>query len=303
MKAGVLVAATLVVTTACGSTPPDDGRPQIIASFYPYAFVAEQVGGPLVHVESLTAAGVEPHDVELRPKQVARVHDADLVIYQKDFQPAVDDAVKLAGRPAANVVNVAKLVTLHAESPDEADDHGHSHDAGAADPHVWLDPTQLIPVAKETAARLAAVDPEHAAEYRANADRLIGQLTDLDTRFTDGLANCKRDTIVTSHAAFSYLAERYGLHQLSIAGIDPSSEPSGRQLARITDEVRHHGITTVFTEELVDPANAKTIAAATGVKVAVLDPIEGLGPDTADQTYLTLMNRNFEAIREANGCS
>lgn len=306
MKSGVLVAAALALTTACGPVTSDDSRPHVIASFYPYAFVAERIGGPLIHVENLTSPGVEPHDVELRPKQVAHVYDADLVIYQRDFQAAVDDAVDLANRGAENVVNVADDVHLLSESAAEggADDHGHSHgDDAKGDPHLWLDPTLLIPVAKEVSSRLAAIDPDHADEYLRNGDRLISDLTDLDTRFADGLAQCERDTIVTSHAAFSYLAERYGLHQLSIAGLDPSSEPSGRQLAHITDEVRHHGITTVFTEELVDPSNAETIATATGVRVAVLDPIEGLGPATANEDYLSLMTRNLNALREANSCS
>ena len=306
-----LSAVAVLPLAACGGSG-DDSRPTVVASFYPYAYVAEQVGGDLVNVQNLTSPGVEPHDLELRPKQVAAVQDADLVIYQHQFQAAVDDAVEQANRKASGTVDVADLVKLHAGTDEHADDehaedeHGedeHGHDHGALDPHAWLDPHNLEPVAQEVADKLAALDPDHAATYRANAGRLIGELEQLDADFTAGLADCERDTIVTSHAAFGYLAARYGLEQLPIAGIDPSNEPSGRQLAAITDEVEQHGITTVFTEELVSPANARTIASATGVKVATLDPIEGLGPDTKDETYLSLMRHNLDALRAANSCS
>jgi len=309
----LLSAVALLPLAACGSSG-DDGKPTVVASFYPYAYVAEQVGGDLVDVQNLTSPGVEPHDLELRPKQVAAVQDADLVIYQHEFQAAVDDAVDQAGRKASGTVDVADLVKLHAGTDEHEDDeheaedeHGHEdehdHDHGALDPHAWLDPHNLEPVAQNVADKLAALDPDHADTYRANADRLIAELQKLDADFAAGLADCERNTIVTSHAAFGYLAARYGLEQLPIAGIDPSNEPSGRQLAMITDEVKQHGITTVFTEELVSPANARTIASATGVKVATLDPIEGLGPDTKDETYLTLMRHNLDALREANSCS
>jgi len=311
----LLPALALVTVAGCGgSASSDDDRPTVAASFYPYAFIAEQVGGSHITVTNLTSPGTEPHDLELRPKQVAMVHDADLVIYQHEFQAAVDDAVDQAGRSDDSTIDVADLVELHAATEDEhADEHedgdhaededGHDHDHGSSDPHLWLDPNNLVPVAQTVAERLAGIDPDHAADYRANADQLITELQDLDSAFTSGLAQCERDTIVTSHAAFGYLAERYGLEQLPIAGIDPSNEPSGRQLAQITDEVKAHGITTVFTEELVDPANAETIASATGVKVATLDPIEGLGPDTKDETYLTLMRKNLDALRAANSCT
>jgi len=309
----LLPALALVTVAGCaGSSSSDDGRPTVAASFYPYAFIAEQVGGSHVTVTNLTSPGVEPHDLELKPKQVAAVHDADLVIYQHEFQAAVDDAVDQADRPDDSTVDVADLVELHAAAEDEhadehedddhADEDGHDHDHGSSDPHVWLDPNNLVPVAQAVADRLSDIDPDHATDYRANADELVSELKDLDAAFSSGLAQCERDTIVTSHAAFGYLAERYGLHQLPIAGIDPTNEPSGRQLAQITDEVKAHGITTVFTEELVDPANAETIASATGVKVATLDPIEGLGPDTKGQTYLTLMRKNLDALRAANSC-
>lgn len=291
----------VLLLAACGSSSKgDDGTTQVVASFYPFAFVAEQVGGSHVDVENLTSPGVEPHDLELKPKQVGDVQGADLVVYEKHFQAAVDDAVKQADRSTKDSVDVASVVKL---KPLQAGAEEEGHDHGDEDPHTWLDPDNMIAVTKAVEAKLSTVDPDHASEYAANAAKLTSELETLGTDFTTGLKTCKRRTIVTSHAAFQYLAARYDLTQVPIAGIDPANEPSPSQLADITNLVRKEKITTIFTEELVSPAIAKTIAKETGVTTATLDPIEGLSDATKGQTYLTLMHRNLETLRKANSCT
>lgn len=309
MKKLLPLVATLPIVTllaACGSTSAaDDGKATVAASFYPFAFVAEQVGGSLVNVENLTSPGVEPHDLELKPKQVGTVQDADLVIYEEHFQAAVDEAVDQADRSADGTLDVASVVTLKpTQAGGEEEDHeGEDHDHGNEDPHTWLDPDNMIAITKAVESKLSKLDPAHADDYAANAAQLEAQLTTLGTSFATGLETCKTRTIVTSHAAFQYLAARYDLTQVPIAGIDPSNEPSPSQLGDITQLVRKEGITTIFTEELVSPAIADTIAKETGATTATLDPIEGLSDDTKDQTYLTLMEKNLTALKKANSCS
>jgi zinc transport system substrate-binding protein len=280
---GALPLATLLA--ACGGDTQSDGT-HVVASFYPFAYVAEQVGGSHVQVDNLTAPGVEPHDIELKPKQVGAVQTADLVIYERTFQSAVDEAVHQADRRRDSVVDVATLVRIQ------------NHD-----PHTWLDPHTMIAVTKAVETRLAEADPAHARTYAANARRLAGRLQQLDADFTAGLKTCRTRTIVTSHAAFHYLSERYGLTQVPIAGLDPSNEPAPSQLARISTLVKREHITTIFTEELVSPAVADTIARETGARTATLDPIEGLSDHTRGETYLTLMRHDLDAIRKANSCS
>ena len=298
---GLLVCLPLVaLLTACGDGGQADGT-RVVASFYPFAYVAEQVGGTHVDVENLTSPGGEPHDLELKPRQVADVQTADLVVYQRDFQAAVDAAVDQADRPAENVLDIAEIVESEGEHQDEGhEEEGHEH--GDVDPHTWLDPQTMMTVTREVAKRLSDADPDHADAFAANADRLVGELEQLDGDFEAGLKTCRSRTIVTSHAAFHYLAQRYDLTQVAIAGIDPSNEPSPAQLADISDLVEREGISTIFTEELVSPAIADTVARETGATTATLDPVEGLGPDTSGETYLTLMRRNLDAIREANSC-
>jgi zinc transport system substrate-binding protein len=315
----LLAVVPLVSLAACGSS--DGGgaggdKVKVAASFYPFAYAVQQVGGDLVDVDNLTSPGVEPHDLELKPKQVAAVQDADLVVFEEHFQNAVDEAVDQADRSDDDTVDVASVVTLKPTQAGGEEEHTHEgedhegeehaeegHDHGDEDPHTWLDPDNMIAIAKAVESKLAKLDPDHAEQYAANATAFEGELKTLGDDFATGLETCKTRTIVTSHAAFQYLAARYGLTQVPIAGIDPSNEPSPAQLADITKLVKAQGITTIFTEELVSPAIADTIAKETGATTATLDPIEGLSDDTKDETYLTLMRKNLDTLKKANGCS
>lgn len=280
---GALPLAALLA--ACGGEA-QSGDTHVVAAFYPFAYVAEQVGGSHVNVDNLTSPGVEPHDIELKPKQVGAVQTADLVIYERTFQSAVDEAVDQAQRSADSVVDVAKLVRIQKH-----------------DPHAWLDPHTMIAVTKAVEARLAQADPAHAGSFATRARRLEGELRLLDADYAAGLKQCRTRTIVTSHAAFRYLSERYHLTQVPIAGIDPTNEPAPSELADISALVERDHITTIFTEELVSPAIADTVARETGARTATLDPIEGLDDATRGETYLTLMRHNLEAIRKADSCS
>jgi zinc transport system substrate-binding protein len=271
---------------------------RIVAAFYPFQFVAEQVAGARAQVSSLTAPGAEPHDLELTPRQVATVVRADLVIYEHSFQPAVDEAVAQAERDPRNVLDTATVVPL--------EDHGRLPDAprrgNAPDPHVWLDPARLATIVGAVADRLAAIDPSHAADYRTGAGHLQDQLRRLDGRFRAGLAGCQRTAFITTHAAFGYLAERYALTQIAVSGLSPDAEPSPARIATVQREAGDRGITTIFYETLVSPAVAKSLATDLRLRVDVLDPVEGITATSRGADYLSIMAANLTALREANGC-
>ncbi|MBS2539356.1 zinc ABC transporter substrate-binding protein [Catenulispora sp. NF23] len=271
-----------------------DGRLDVVAGFYPFAYLAEQIGGDHVAVRNLTKPGAEPHDLELTPSQVGAVSKADLAIYEKGLQPAVDAAVA-QNKPKA-ALDTATVVHL--------EDHGDlgEGDAHSADPHVWLDPVDFAKIADAVSAELQRIDPAHAADFQAKQSALDGELRTLDADYRAGLAHCQRQDIVTSHAAFGYLAERYGLVQVPIAGLSPDDEPSAAHLAKIQDLIKTKGVTTVFFETLASPKTARTLAADTGTKAAVLDPIEGV-KDPSKQDYLSIMRDNLAALRSALGCS
>ncbi|WFE21371.1 metal ABC transporter substrate-binding protein [Solwaraspora sp. WMMD937] len=325
--AGALLA--LGGTAACaqdgGDGSADDTTVGVVAAFYPLQFLAERIGGDAVTVTGLAPPGAEPHDLELSPRQVGEVSDADLVVYLSNFQPAVDAAVEQeAGDHAFDVVEVEPLLDAtdgghshdhgdedeHAEEGEHADEDGHAEDeaddhaeeTGAKDPHLWLDPTRFATVGDALAERLAAVAPDHAADFTARAAALRTELEALDTEFADRLADCERREIITSHAAFGYLAVRYQLDQIAITGLSPEDEPTPQRLAEVIEEAREHQATTIFFETLVSPSVAETIADETGAETAVLDPIEGLQPD-ADDDYFSVMRNNLNNLTDALGCS
>jgi zinc transport system substrate-binding protein len=174
-------------------------------------------------------------------------------------------------------------------------------DSNERDPHFWQDPTLLARVGDAVAERLSRVDPAHAADYRANAAALDRDLHRLDRAYATGLRGCARDTVVVSHDAFGYL-QRYGITMEAVLGLSPDAEPTPADLGRLQQLIRDEGVTTVFSESLVSARTADSLAADTGVRSAVLDPIEGLTDRTAHEDYLSLMRRNLAALEEANGC-
>jgi zinc transport system substrate-binding protein len=274
----LVLAAGVGLAAASGCSSSDasgDGRPSVVAAFYPLAWAAEEVAGTAVEVHDLTPAGAEPHDLELTPRDVERVRDADVVLYLRGFQPALDDALEGA---SGRAVDLARADT-----------------AAAGDPLVWLDPRRYA----DTVERIAA-----ALGPKASPDALLARLRRLDGDYARGLAACRRRQFVTAHAAFGHLAARYGLEQIPLAGLEPEAEPSPQELERLAQVVARSGATTVFTEPLASGRAATTVAREAGVRTAVLDPIEGLTPDRveAGDDYVTVMRRNLRALRQALDC-
>jgi zinc transport system substrate-binding protein len=289
---GALLAPLMLLAAACGGGSDASGSSgvEVVASFYPLAFVAAEVGGDLAEVENLTRPGAEPHDLELTPGQIRALTEADLVVYLGDgFQPSVEDAV---GDLDGEVVDVL------AGQDDllEAEEH---EEEGEFDPHVWLDPQRTAAIAHLVADRLAEVDPDNEATYRSNAEGLETRLNLLNDQYREGLADCERDTIVTSHEAFGYLAAAYGLEEIGIAAIDPEAEPTPRRLAEVAEFVKENGVTTIYFEVLVPTDIAETLAAEAGVETMRLDPLEG-PPEDGD--YVTAMRANLEGLRSGLGC-
>ncbi|MFD7782953.1 metal ABC transporter substrate-binding protein [Streptomyces nojiriensis] len=303
-------ALTACSGAAAGTGGGKDGKVGVTASFYPMAFLAEQIGKEHVKVDSLTKPGVEPHDLEITPRQTGQLGEADVVVYLKSLQPAVDKAVAQSG--VKNVVDAATLTELevhgsghdhgaeegHAEG--EGHDHGHEHEGGK-DPHVWLDPVKYAEIAKGVGAALEKADPGHAADYKKNTDELVGKLTALDTEFKDGLKNTASRTFITTHSAFGYLAERYGLDQEAIAGVDPQSEPSPARMKELQGLAKQENVSTVFFEALASDKTAKTLAADTGLKTDVLDPLEGITDTSQGADYFEVMRSNLKNLQKALG--
>ncbi|MFE2581473.1 metal ABC transporter substrate-binding protein [Streptomyces sp. NPDC059378] len=284
------------------------GQLDVVASFYPMAFLAERIGGGHVHVTSLTKPGQEPHDLEVSVRQRVRLEEADAVLYLKGLQPTVDEVV--AQSEARTKIDAAALTTLerhgtevggHAAEHD-SDDHGHDHgETAGKDPHIWLDPVKYAEVARGVGAAFEKTDPKHAADYRRNTAALVGELGELDTRFREGLAGTGSKVFITTHAAFGYLAERYGLTEEAVSGLDPESEPSVNRVKDLETMAKADGVTTVFYETLVSDRTARTIAKDAGLKTDVLDPIEGITDSSRGTDYFSVQEANLKALQTALG--
>jgi zinc transport system substrate-binding protein len=275
----------LVAVTGCGGgDDADGGRTTVAASFAPLAEVAERLGGDAVEVTDLTPAGTEPHDVELAPDQVDDLLDADLaVVLGGGFQPAVEDLVDQRDGPTVVVLDALEV------DADEGEE---------GDLHVWLDPTQQARIVGALAEALADVAPDAAGDVEVAAGRYRSELEELDSGLAARLSGCERDLVVTAHDAFGPLTSRYGLRTESVTGPSPGAEPDPATLAELADLVAEEGVTTVFTEPLVDPGGAEALAREAGVTTAVLDPIES----RTEGGYLGAMARNSDALAQALGC-
>jgi len=297
--------------TTVGSTP----RPTVVASFYPLYEFAQQVAGERAVVSSLVPPGVEPHDWEPAPQDVARVEKARVFVYNgAGFEPWADRLLANLGssRPAV-VVATDGIELLRADLP------GHDRDRGSAgqppgvvarasardDPHVWLDPLLAQREVEAIRAALAKADPDNAASYTENARVFTERLRALDQRYQRGLAGCARREIVASHASFAYPAKRYRLTEVPIMGLSPESEPSPAQLAQIVRFARRHDVKFIFFETLVSPKLAQTLAREVRAQTLVLNPVEGVTREdqAAGRGYVELMEDNLRNLRTALGCA
>ncbi|MFV0533892.1 MAG: metal ABC transporter substrate-binding protein [Cumulibacter sp.] len=348
------VAAAALSLSACTSDSADG---DVVVGFYPLEFLAETIGGDAIEVQSLAQPGAEPHDMELTTKQVGALSSASLVVYQREMQPAVDDAVDT--QEPQRTLDVTSVVDLmestendghdhgadgeagedhdheagddhdheagddhdhegedaaadgddHAhegdDHADEGEDHadegeeGHDHDHGGLDPHIWLDPTHMLQMGEAIKDELVDLDPDNAEVFEGNYEKLADELTGLDEQFTVGLAQCESKEFVTTHTAFGYLAQAYGLEQVGILGL-AAEEPSPQKLDEVQHYVNDHDVTTIFFESGVSDDYAQTVADATGAETAVLLPLE-TAPESGD--YISAMQDNLAALQKALNCS
>lgn len=286
------LAAVIPLAAACapasmGSPDQAGSGPRVVAAFYPLQYAAESVGGTGVEVTNLTQPGVEPHDLELSAQQVGQIADADLVLYVKGFQPAVDEAIaQQAPDRAIDVSAALSRLTLD----------------GAADPHVWLDPANMSAIGTAIAERLAEISPDDAAAYAKNSAALSAAMSALSADYSAALEQCRTRTMVVSHDAFGYLAHAFGLNQIGISGLSPEAEPSPARIREVADIVAKENVNTIYYETLVDPKVAQTIADETGASAQKLDPLEGLQPGSTGD-YVSVMRENLATLAKGQGCT
>ena len=265
----LLVLGLLLATTACGSLGNelgnDTGKVRVAAGFYPLAWAAERIGGDRVEVTNLTQPGAEPHDLELTIKETVAIAEADVVVYEKGFQPAVDDGVEQNAQGATlDAATVARLQPF-ADQTDQLD------------PHFWQDPLRLADVGD---ARRRGAGEGRPARTRRRTTRTRAPCAGSWSRWTTstrpGWPTARATRSWSSHDAFGYL-QKYGLQVEPITGLSPDAEPTPADLGRLQDLIRADGITTVFSETLVSAKTADTLAQRPR------HPVRGARPDRGAQ--------------------
>ena len=306
MRATTALLAGALLLPACAADPsPSAGAEdsvEVAAGFYPLEWLAGRLGGPDVSVTGLTAFGSEPHSVVLGPTQREAVDRADVVLYLGlGFQPDVERAVDQLpdGGTAVDLLDSPGLALIPAPA-----DLGKEPLSGGEDPHVWLDPVRLSVLAERTAEALVEASPELAEGVQERLDLLQADLAELDAELERSLRDCRQRTIVTSHAAFGYLADRYDLGQVAISGLSPDDEPDPAALRDVAQRAEAAGVSTVFFEEALSPDLADTVADEIGAGTDVLGALEfdpaaevGQGED-----YLSVMRRNGASLTRGLDC-
>lgn len=300
-------AATATATTTATARAGSSAALPVAAAFYPIAEAVRRVGGDRVEVQNLTPPGAGPHDLELTPPQVEQLERARAIFYLSGgFQPAVEEAA--AGLPEqaerVDVLDGIELLPVGEQLPGTVGEVDGEELADGGDPHVWVDPVMLMQVATTIRDTLAEIDPTGAEDYDRGLADYQDELGELNADFRSGLATCASRIIVTSHRAFEYLARRYGLVQIAIAGLSPDDEPDPRTVEAIAAAAERENVHTVFFEEQVPTNLAETVAREIGADTDALDPVETItAEDLADgASYTTVMRGNLDALRTGLGC-
>lgn len=306
-KGSLLIAslAILFIMVGCGNqeATKDSTKLQIVTSFYPMYDFTQNVAGDNAEVSVLMKAGTEPHDYEPSAKDIAKIADSDVFVYNsKEMETWVSSVLTNIDTKKTVVVDASQGIDLlegnHSDDETEAEHEGHFH---AHDPHIWLDPVLAQKQVDTIKEGIIKADTKNKETYEKNALAYKEKLAALNEKFEMGLKNAENRTFVTQHAAFAYLANRYDLEQVAIAGLSPDQEPSPAKLAELNDFIKENNIKIIYFAETASPKIAKTVANETGAKLEVLSPIEGITQEEQEKgvDYIKVMEKNLEALEKA----
>ncbi len=297
----LLIILIVVFCLFCYGISGASEKLNVVASFYPLAHFAEQVGSEHVKVVNIMPPGVEPHEFEPTPRDMKEIWGSKVFIFNgAGIDPWAERIQKTLKEKGILTVEISRNFILKKSAKNKYRDFNND----MCDPHVWIDPLLAQKEIEIIRDAFIKVDPENEYAYRNNSVTYINKLSLLNKKYKEGLRSCKIRTIVVSHNAFSYLARRNNLNIIPLAGISPEEEPSPRRMAEISKIARNKNIQYIFFEPLVSPKVAKTVAREIGVKTLTLNPVEGLTEDEimAGKDYISIMEENLQNLRKALSC-
>ncbi|EOH95331.1 metal ABC transporter substrate-binding protein [Enterococcus pallens] len=308
MKKTLLFLASIAAVgllAACGNQQDQkatkNDKLQVMTTFYPMYEFTKEVVGDKGEVELLIPAGTEPHDYEPSAKDLAKIAESDVFVYNSpELETWVDNLTDTVDDKKTTVIEASKNISLMEGSEEEEGEEGHDH-SHELDTHVWLDPVLAIKEVETIRDDLSKKYPDDKAAFEKNAEAYIKKLQDLDQQYQTAFADASNKTFVTQHAAFGYLAKQYGLTQEAIAGVSPDQEPSPARLSELKHYVDENQVSVIYFEENASSKVAETLSQETGVKLEVLNPLESLTDQQIKdgESYLTVMEKNLSALKES----
>lgn len=288
---------------------------EVYTSFYPLYDFATKIAGDRANVVNLVPPGAEPHDFEPSAKDIIKLSEGDIFIYNgSGFEAWADKVLDSIDTSKMAIINASEHIALltreqtgikedhhdHGAKDEHTehvgDEHGHEEEhksehaseakhtegehgheeEGINDPHFWLDPVGAKDIATAIKQALVQVDPAGTEVYEKNYTTVIAELDQLDKEFQSVVENAQRKEMIVSHAAYGYLVNRYGLKQISISGLSPSDEPTQKELQEIITFAKEHNVKYILFETLISGKIAEMVRKEIGAEALVFNPLEGL---------------------------
>jgi zinc transport system substrate-binding protein len=299
----VVVGIFLLILTGCVNESPKENKAngpkklEIVTTFYPMYYFTKQVAGNMANVTQLIPNGVEPHDWEPTARDMAKMQDSDVFIYNsRYFETWKDKVFQSIDTSHLMVVEAASKINLM-----DANGLEENGPLASKDPHVWLSPVLAQQEVDRIASALKQKDPKHSGQYEKNAVAFKAKLKELNQLYKETIDKAHRKEFVTQHAAFNYLAKQYGLKQIAIAGLSPDVEPTLSKLAELAKLTKKKHIDIIYFEGLTSSKVASTLANEVGAKTEVLNPLEGLTAQDEKHglDYLGVMKNNLNALKKS----
>jgi zinc transport system substrate-binding protein len=318
-----------------GESGDADTKITVYTSIYPLYDFAVKIAGDRAEVVNLVPPGAKPHDFEPTPRDLIGLSEANVFIYNgSGFETWIEDVLEAIDTSKMIVVNTSEKVDLltreqtgdvheehgkeeghgeevhheedhHDEAGDHAEkhEHEHGHGEGIYDPHIWLDPVRAKDIA--AAIKEALIQADHAGKetYASNFNKVAADLDALHAEYEQVVQNAQRKEIIVSHAAYGYLADRYGIEQIAISGLTPSDEPTQKELQEIIAFAKEHNVKYILFETLVSSKVAEMVKQQIGAESLVLNPLEGLTEEEMAQgkDYFSVMRDNLQSLKKALG--
>ncbi len=290
------------------SAPPAATKLQVVTSLFPLYDFVRQIGGDQVEVTLLLPPGVEAHSFDPKPDDILRVNRAGLFIYTHKAMEVWAATMAKSVDPAwVTIVDASVGAQLRQSSGhgDEHDAHAHADNAGAIDPHLWLDFANAQVMVDNIAEAMASKDLVHRDLYLANAAAYRDRLDTLDADYRRSLADCKKRTLLQGgHFALGYLTARYGLKYHAAAAVNPEAEPTAATMAALVKQMRRQDLRYLFSEELVSSKLAETIAKEAGGSVLLLSAAHNVSKADFERgiTFVEIMERNLKNLQIGLEC-